>query len=185
MKTPEGFFDFQDPFDIMVGLWSGMTTSFDEHGHYESSVASLVRISWVKKDEILHYQQKELANLDQALRGNPRKEVLANIISHDFSMAVEGKACHSVKVKGEKLSMKGVETRPGVYLFHLTFPQGDYYNNQIYAGANERHIIGPFVPKGRGRAFNCVVSQTFTRISYDPDFVRKGRMEDRLLRKRK
>ena len=28
---------------------------------------------------------------------------------------------------------------------------GDYYNNQYFVGANERHIIGPFVPADGGR----------------------------------
>ncbi len=183
--TTAGFFDFQDPFDIMVGLWNGMTTAYDEHGHYQNSVASEVRVSWLKKGKVLRYQQQELANLDDALEHNPNKEVLAQIISHDFDMAVKGKSCQSTKVKGEKMSMKGVETRPGTYLFHLNFPQGDYYNNQYFSSPNERHIIGPFLPATSGRDFSFVVAQTFTRISYDPDFLVKGRKEDAKRRKGK
>ena len=175
--TSTGSFDFQDPFDIMVGLWNGMTTTFDEHGHYANSVASLVRVSWVRKGKILRYQQEELANLDQALEGNPHKNVLAQIISHDFDMAVVGKACHSTVAKKEQMSMKGVETRPGTYLFHLKFPMGDYYNNQYFTGPNKRDIIGPFVPSD-SREFKFVVAQTFTRISYDPKFDLKGRRAD-------
>ena len=138
-----GFFDFQDPFGIMVGLWNGMTTTYDEKGHYQNSVASLVRVSWVRKGKTLRYQQEELANLDQVLAGNPHKDILASIISHDFDMAVKGKACQSTNTHKEKMSMKGVETQPGTYLFHLNFPQGDYYNTQaqgIYsAGPSERY----------------------------------------------
>lgn len=179
-----GFFDFQDPFDIMVGLWNGMTTTYDVHGHYQNSVASLVRVSWARKGKLLRYQQQELANLDQVLEGNPHKEVLARIISHDFDMAVKGKACQSTTTHKEKMSMKGVETQPGTYLFHLNFPQGDYYNNQYYVGANERHIIGPFVPASGGRDFSFVVAQTFTRISYDPQFDVKSRRADAKARRK-
>jgi hypothetical protein len=181
--TTAGFFDFQDPFDIMVGLWNGMTTTYDEHGHYQNSVASLVRVSWVKKGKTLRYQQQELADLDAVLKGNPNKAILAHIISHDFDMAVKGKACQgTVNNNKEKMSMKGVETRPGTYLFHLTFPQGDYYNNQYFTGANERHIIGPFIAASGGRDFSFVVAQTFTRVSYDPQFDVKSRKADARLR---
>ena len=180
-----GFFDFQDPFDIMVGLWNGMTTTYDEHGHYQNSVASLVRVSWVRKGKTLRYQQEELANLDQVLEGSPHKDILASIISHDFDMAVKGKACQSTNTHKEKMSMKGVETRPGTYLFHLNFPQGDYYNNQYFTGPNERHIIGPFVAADGGRDFSFVVAQTFTRISYDPQFDVKSRKADTKTRRRK
>lgn len=179
-----GVFDFQDPFDIMVGLWNGMTTTYDVHGHYQNSVASLVRVSWARKGKLLRYQQQELANLDQVLDGNPHKEVLARIISHDFDMAVKGKACQSTTTHKEKMSMKGVETQPGTYLFHLNFPQGDYYNNQYFVGANERHIIGPFVPASGGRDFSFVVAQTFTRISYDPQFDVKSRKADARARRK-
>lgn len=182
--TSAGFFDFQDPFDIMVGLWNGMTTTFDEHGHYQNSVASLVRISWVRKGKLLRYQQQELANLDEVLKGNPHKDALAQIISHDFDMKVTGKACQSTTTHGETMSMKGVETRPGTYLFHLQFAQGDYYNNQYFQGPNERHIIGPFVAKSAGRDFSFVVSQTFTRVSYDPDFVVKSQKADAKVRRK-
>lgn len=74
--------------------------------------------------------------------------------------------------------MKGVETQPGTYLFHLSFPMGDYYNNQYFVGPNERHIIGPFVPASGGREFTFAVAQTFTRISYDPQFDVKSRRAD-------
>jgi hypothetical protein len=179
-----GFFDFQDPFDIMVGLWNGMTTTYDAEGHYRNSVASLVRVSWVRKGKTLRYQQEELANLDQVLAGNPHKDILASIISHDFDMAVKGKSCHSTTTHKEKMSMKGTETQPGTYLFHLSFPQGDYYNNQYFVGANERHIIGPFVAANGGRDFSFVVAQTFTRISYDPQFDVKSRKADARARRK-
>jgi hypothetical protein len=61
----------------------------------------------------------------------------------------------------------GAETSPGTYLFHLTFPGfGHYYNNQYFTNPNERRIIGPFVHGGDYDP-QFIVSQTFTRISYD------------------
>ncbi|MEM8665045.1 MAG: hypothetical protein AAGF49_13110 [Pseudomonadota bacterium] len=70
------------------------------------------------------------------------------------------------------VGVAGAESTPGTYLFHLTFPFGNYYNNQYFTTPNERRIIGPYVPAG-GVAFSGVVAQTFTRISYDvPDNMR-------------
>jgi hypothetical protein len=138
----------------------------------------------VRKGKTLRYQQEELANLDQVLAGNPHKDILASIISHDFDMAVKGKSCRSTSTHKEKMSMKGTETQPGTYLFHLSFPQGDYYNNQYFVGANERHIIGPFVAANGGRDFSFVVAQTFTRISYDPQFDVKSRKADARARRK-
>jgi hypothetical protein len=168
-------FDYAKPFDIMVGRWSGMTTTFDARGEYLGSVASLVTIYW-KTPETLHYEQDELPDLDARLADNPHKAAIARIVRHDFDLDITGKSCTSADTT-EKISVVGAETRPGIYLFHLTFPEGHYYNNQYFTNPNERHIIGPFVatdanPRARPPAqstgeVTCIVAQTFTRISYD------------------
>ena len=80
------------------------------------------------------------------------------------------------------MRVAGTETRPGIYLFHLMFKEGHYYNNQYFTDPNERQIIGPFVattnaaePASRRRSTSAapvgeiqvVVAQTFSRLSYD------------------
>ncbi len=166
-KKSESIFDYADPYDIMLGTWNGITTSFGPDGHYLGSVASIVHMSWVKKGKRLRYVQEEIANLDEVLDKHPHQKVLTQIVKHDFELEVNGKSCRSVNPGAEKVALEGTETRPGTYIFHLTFPQGDYYNNQYFASPNERHIIGPFIPSGKGRKVGMVVSQTFTRVSYD------------------
>jgi hypothetical protein len=161
-------YDYADPYDLMIGQWSGITTAYDGHGKYLSTVASEVIVSWVKPGKVLRYQQRELADLDEVLKNHPHKPVMVQIVNHDFELGISGAACKTVGKRKEKVSLQGTATTPGVYLFHLTFPEGDYYNNQYFSGPNERHIIGPFVPSGTGRAFSMAVSQTFTRISYEP-----------------
>lgn len=167
LKNDSSRFDFAEPFDIMLGTWNGITTVYDDKGRYQASVASMVYMSWVKKGSVLRYVQNELANLDEALDVHPHKAVVASIVRHDFELKVAGKACFTTGKRAEKVSLQGTETSPGTYIFHLTFPEGDYYNNQYFSSPNERHIIGPFVPAGKDRAFSMVVAQTFTRVSYD------------------
>jgi hypothetical protein len=160
-------YDYSDPYDLMVGSWTGMTTAYDGKGNYLSSVASEVFVSWVKPGKVLRYHQRELADLDALLEGHPHKASMVQIVNHDFELGVTGPSCKTVGRRKEKVSLQGTATRPGTYLFHLTFPEGDYYNNQYFSSPNERHIIGPFVPTGDSRAFSMAVAQTFTRISYD------------------
>lgn len=166
-RKNDSVFDYADPYDIMLGTWNGITTSFGPDGRYLASVASIVYMSWAKKGSLLRYVQEEIANLDEVLDQHPHKGVMSQIVKHDFLLAVDGKACRTTGKHAEQVSLEGTETRPGTYIFHLTFPQGDYYNNQYFASPNERHIIGPFIPAGKSRKVGMVVSQTFTRVSYD------------------
>ena len=167
-------FDYATPFAIMVGRWSGMTTTFDARGEYLGSIASLVTIYW-KNPRTLHYEQDELPDLDARLEDNPHRAAVAKIVRHSFDLNIKGKSCTSSDTK-EKISVVGAETCPGTYLFHLAFPEGHYYNNQYFTNPNERQIIGPFVATDQQRGstpaqssgeVTCIVAQTFTRISYD------------------
>ena len=179
--APQSVFDYATPYNIMVGRWSGLTTTFTATGEYVDSVASFVTIFWKKPHKLLHYEQEELPDLDERLEGNPHKETVAKIVRHDFDLEITGKACRSTNTSGEAISVSGTETLPGIYLFHLAFPEGQYYNNQFFTSPNERQIIGPFIaaappeaaPARKGApapspgGVTFVVAQTFTRISYE------------------
>jgi hypothetical protein len=174
-------FDYARPYDLMVGLWAGMATSYDAQGNYLLSVPSLVAIYWERPGTVLHYRQDEMADLDERLEGHPHASALAKIIHHNFNLKITGKSCISTEASHKDVRVAGTETRPGVYLFHLMFEEGHYYNNQYFTDPNERQIIGPFVaaageqPVGRRAAsppapvgmITVVVAQTFTRIAYD------------------
>ena len=177
--TPFTDFDYARPYDLMVGLWAGMATSYDAQGNYLISVPSLVAIYWERPYTLLHYRQDELPDLDERLEDHPHPAAFSKIIHHNFNLKITGKGCVSAEASRRDVRVKGTETKPGVYLFHLMFEEGHYYNNQYFTDPNERQIIGPFVatpqqsPAKRGGPaapvgeITVVVAQTFSRISYD------------------
>ena len=179
--SPDTHFEYARPYDLMVGLWAGMATSFDAKGSYLISVPSLVAIYWERPYTVLHYRQDELPDLDHRLEDHPHQSAVAKIIHHNFNLEISGKACMSTAASKGDVRVAGTETRPGIYLFHLMFEEGHYYNNQYFTNPNERQIIGPFVATDRKApasregsssaqpvgAIEVVVAQTFTRISYD------------------
>lgn len=170
--TAERKFDYARPYDVMVGVWTGMSIVYDAKGRYQISVPSLVAMYWHRPDKVLHYRQDELPDLDERLEGHPQQAAIAKIVHHNFDLTISDKSCQGASKK-EDLRVEGTESQPGIYLFHLMFEEGDYYNNQYFTGPNERHIIGPFVaadskPRASRRGkIEAVVAQTFARVSYD------------------
>ncbi|MEP2031506.1 MAG: hypothetical protein ABJI96_22650 [Paracoccaceae bacterium] len=158
--------DYAQPFELMVGTWTGHSITYDAKGKYLFTGPSILYIHWHEPGEVLHYLQKDLGNLDELefnLDDDDKVWIGDIIKTRNFELKVSGKSCRG---KGGGVAVKGVESTPGTYLFHLNFPHGNYYNNQFFPNPNERHIIGPFVPTGKTDA-KYVVSQTFSRISYD------------------
>ena len=183
--TSQSVFDYARPYDLMVGVWAGIALSYDANGNYQASIPSMVAIYWKRPYTLLHYRQDELPDLDDRLKVHPPhlRAAVRNIVHHNFDLEVNGKVSTSTSATQENMRVAGLQTRPGIYLFHLMFPQGHYYNNQYFTSPNERHIIGPYVaaesnePAQRRKGASLppvgsianVVSQTFTRISYDVD----------------
>jgi hypothetical protein len=169
--APDVTFDYATPYEIMVGVWTGMSTTYKPDGEYWGSVPSRVVVYWDIPGKLLKYKQDELPGLDAILddkrhKKHPNRQAFSSIVRHNFDLAISGKACQSRPNK-EKVSCVGAETRPGIYLFHLHFPKwGHYYNNQYFVNPNERNIIGPFIP-GTQHDQQFIVAQTFTRVSYD------------------
>jgi len=182
-------FDFGIPFDIMVGLWDGLTTVYTSMGKFSHSYAGRVLIYWVKRGELLRYYQAEM-NFDDLIRTkhvvpddirhadlvDPHKEDIARIVRHRFDLRVSGKFCESTLETSSEMQVVGTETQPGTYHFQLALPnsKGVYYNNQYFSGPNERHIIGPYVQPPIARP-SLIVSQTFARLSY---IVNDGMLKD-------
>jgi hypothetical protein len=175
-------FDYATPFDVMCGVWSGMATLFNGKGDFLSLTPSMVSIYWKQKATVLSYRQIEqpfstsntlsvkavpqLPKIDDALGINPALAAMQSTNLH-FDLQVQGKYCKSAALSGPGLqNVEGTETTPGIYIFHLGFQGGRYYNNQYFIDPNERHIIGPYIRDGSPQvAF--VVAQAFTRVSYD------------------
>jgi hypothetical protein len=173
--------DFATPYELMVGVWSGMATVYTAHGEFHSTTPSMVAIYWKKRPTLLHYRQIEQqfptpgkpAKLQvkpipaDIVEGHAIHEAIAQTTNLHFDLQVNGKSCSASLLGGPGLqSVEGTETRPGVYIFHLGFRNWRYYNNQYFIDANERHIIGPCLrDNSPGVAF--VAAQAFTRVSYD------------------
>src|SRR5271166_1589650 len=58
MPSPHEF-DYSVPYDIMVGVWTGVTITYGPTGHYLSTAASNVVIYWHKAHELMHFRQVE------------------------------------------------------------------------------------------------------------------------------
>jgi hypothetical protein len=179
----DSIYDYANPFDIMVGAWTGHSVLYDKKGVYQVSGPSLVWIHWIKPGKVLRYFQEDLTSIDDlALLHEEHRESFSDTIrTRAFDLAVDGKSCRSDDKSDltSPIKVEGVESLPGTYLFHLDFPStaedgsgGDYYNNQYFEGANQRHIIGPYVPKS-GRGIGSVIAQTFTRIAYGDNIPEK------------
>jgi hypothetical protein len=196
---PRRTFDYALPYDLMAGYWAGIATVYDDKGVYQDSIQSRAAIYWHPHKKLLHFRQDEEDSVE-ALLNDPKyaKHDVAAVRSFvhlNVDFAVKGKASSGEDRKSGAL-VTGVETRPGIYLFHLRTRDehghfyADYYNNQYFVDANERHIIGPCImapsatPAARKRfsmaqkagdapgyfppgTIKFVIAQVFTRISYE------------------
>ena len=122
--------NYAQPYELMVGTWTGHSITYDAEGKYLYTGPSILYIHWHDPGKVLHYLQKDLGNLDELefdLDDNDKVYIGDIIKTRDFDLEVTGKACAG---KGGGVAVKGVESTPGTYLFHLEFPGGSYYNNQ-------------------------------------------------------
>jgi hypothetical protein len=197
--SPQNSFSDAIPYDLMVGYWAGIASVYDDKGAYQDSIQSRVAIYWHVPNKLLHFQQDQEDSVEALLNdpGYNTNDVTAvrNFSQLTVDLEVKGKSC-SGEDEHSGTTIDGVETRPGLYLFHLRTKDktgryyADYYNNQYFVGPNERHIIGPYVMaapvtraalkkyssdrKGTDAAgyfptgsVRFVIAQTFTRISYE------------------
>jgi hypothetical protein len=173
--------DYATPYELMVGVWSGMCMVYTAQGEFHSTTPSMVAIYWKKRPTLLHYRQIEQQFPTPGEPGklqvkpvpadivqkHPIAEAIVQTTNLHFDLKVNGKFCSASLPGGPGLqSVEGTQTRPGVYIFNLGFRNWRYYNNQYFIDANERHIIGPGLrDNSPGVAF--VAAQAFTRVSYD------------------
>lgn len=157
-------FNYSVPYDIMVGAWAGHAITYDEKGKYVSMAPSILNISWEEYGSKLIYSQKILDDLGAVFKHPSMKTAVHLVSDYTFNLEVDGKTVY-YEDKGSDFFVEGVESQPGIYLFHLSFPYGSYYNNQYFMNPNERNIIGPFVPNDSNK-FGFVLAQSFTRVNY-------------------
>lgn len=178
--TTETIFDYETPYDIMVGAWTGHSILYDNKGAYKFTGPSILSIYWKEPGKVLRYFQEDMGNLDSVIARHEGHYPVVDVIeTRAFDLHIDPaspKAC--VSGPESEIRVQGAESRPGTYLFHLEFPAkgkspgGNYYNNQYFVNPNERHIIGPYVPNKHADPstpasdFSSVIAQTFTRISY-------------------
>ena len=151
-------FDYVTPYAIMVGYWAGLASVYDAKGNYVDSTESRVAIYWKEPGKVMHFRQAE-EDTEKLAKEHARW------IFVDFDLTIDGKSCSGAS---KTMAVTGIESSPGVYLFHLKSKgqKGEhYYNNQYFIDPNERHIIGPCVT--HDGEISSVISQACTRISYD------------------
>lgn len=177
-------FDYENPFDIMVGAWAGHSISYDPKGGYQFTVPSLCWIHWVDPDKKtrLRYFQEDQGNIDNLViwHEEGHQEVENTVLTRAFDLIVDGKSCTSDPHTSEaaRCKVEGLQSRPGNFIFHLNilpfegndkqkaFPGANYYNNQYFINPNERQIIGPYILDDGTMNLTTVIAQTFSRISY-------------------
>jgi hypothetical protein len=187
-------FDFSDPYDIMAGMWTGLTIIYDRTGEYLSSAASNVAIYWDEPHKLMHFRQGEeetipplfSANVEalgaSALRRKEQSELTSDLLSrvdrfkdkaYLDQVAAVTTTEFDLHISGKYatasspvMDVTGVNSRPDVYLFHLRLKDGSqsWFNNQHFTNANERQIVGPQLDKDG--QIQLVVAQTFSRVSY-------------------
>lgn len=158
--TRRSEFDYAIPYDIFVGFWTGISTTFSPKGEFCKSWANNVAIYWKAPYTLLHFRQDPLEDsIKQALS---LPSATHKFISQEFDLNVEGK--YATGGLGGLVNV-GAETTPDVYIFHITTEDKSWFNCQYCGTANERRIIGPQMD--RDRNVELVISQTYTRISYD------------------
>jgi hypothetical protein len=158
-------FDYDTPYDIMTGLWTGVAIAYDPKGKHLGSMSSRLAVYWKKPHTLLHFRQDEEDRRDEMLEGYAFRMAPARLVRLEFDLKVEGKYATGSTGGSEAVDVTGTETRPDHYHFHLKSKEGHWYNNHHFMGPNERHILGPFI--GRDGEIAAVVAQTFTRISND------------------
>lgn len=177
---PESPLDFAIPYELMVGVWSGMCTVYTAQGEFHSTTPSMVAIYWKQRPTVLHYRQIEqqfptpgsppqmiVKPVPTTIASDAIEEAVLQTTNLHFDLQVNGKTCRASNLGGPGLqNVEGTQTRPGVYIFHLGFRNFRYYNNQYFIDPNERHIIGPCL-RGAAPEVAFVAAQAFTRVSYD------------------
>ncbi len=178
-------FDYDIPFDIMVGYWVGSASIYSPHGVYLMSTKSYVSVYWEKPYTKLSF--RESAEDDYAFTGvqsdyvdtrkngaKPQGIALSSnsalrILQYDLT--VKGPYCSGGNPNTVYLT--GRQTRPDVYQFHVKKLESDGHHHHVYnshhlPSPDDWHIIGPIV--GRigdvGGEVGLAVTQFFRRISY-------------------
>jgi hypothetical protein len=180
-------FDYDKPYDILVGHWVGSASIFSPRGTYLISTKSYVSVYWAA-DNILSF--RESADDDLEFTGKPEQyldprqpkniadacgsqpEITASdslrVLTYDFT--VTGTYCETDQ--SADVSVTGRQIRPDTYQFHVIkkHDEGDHhvYNSHYLPTPNDWHISGPIV--GRVDKVEGVVGlavvQNFKRITY-------------------
>jgi hypothetical protein len=193
--SSSNIFDYSTPFNIMVGVWTGVCIAYSPTGEYLNSAASNVFIYWEKFREVMYFRQDELEAL-KLLRDKKFSTNIKSLRDSKSFLSSASKLSSGLDRLNDKAYLKNVAavtvaefdlyisdkyatgsssevdvtgtiSRPDVYLFHLCSKKGavSWYNNQYCANANERQIIGPQMDED-GK-IQLVIAQTFSRISYE------------------
>jgi hypothetical protein len=182
-------FDYDIPFDIMVGHWVGTAGIYSRKGRYFMSTKSYVSIYWEEPYTKLSF--RESAEDDYEFKGaasdyiDPREpEAIAKALGENAALAPDSGALrvlqydltvHGPHCCGESgaFSLDGRQTHPDAYSFHVKKEEDDgvyhhVYNSHHLPTPDDWHIMGPIVGpiNGEDGEVGLAVVQFFRRISY-------------------
>lgn len=184
-------FDYDIPFDIMVGFWVGTAGIYSRKGRYFMTTKSYVAIYWEHPHTKLSF--REFAEDDYEFKGaesdyvDPREpETIAEALGKNaplapnsgalrvlqYDLTVHGPHCHGKDTSGT-ISLHGRQMHPDTYSFHVKKKEDDgvyhhIYNSHHLPTPDDWHIMGPIVGPINGEEgdVGLAVVQFFRRISY-------------------
>jgi hypothetical protein len=164
-----------EPYDIMVGCWTGKADWYDPKGVYQGSDSSRGGVSWKQIHRVLHFFQ------DQTGASNFKSDALRAAVtqSHqlEYDLEVDGK---SAIFRSTDVDVTGTEEHPQVFHFLLNFKSGpsmgNWYNNHFFTSRNIRLVLGSFEPAGTPGQIQFAAAQTLKRVSCaSKDYERERR----------
>jgi hypothetical protein len=180
-------FDYDKPYDILVGHWVGAASIYSPKGTYLISTKSYVSVYW-EQPNILSFREsadddleftgqpkeyldpRDADGIAEAYKAQPQIGVSQSLRVLTYNFTVDGTYCETDQ--NAEVSVTGRQTRPDTYQFHVIKKrkEGDHhvYNSHYLPTPNDWHITGPIV----GRVENVegvvglAVVQNFKRIAY-------------------
>src|SRR3974377_2124717 len=117
-------FNYEIPYQIFIGLWSGKSVAYNPQGDFISAWSSKVAIYWEESYTRLHFRQDPVdANaFAQQLR---LSSTVSKLLILEFDFQIKGKYAAGDGSAGVKNI--GAQTTTDSYIFHITADEQSWY----------------------------------------------------------
>ena len=191
--SSQSAFDYDKPYDIMVGYWVGTATICCPRGAYVMSTKSYVSVYWEQRYKKLCFRESgeeepesrsslldtrtaKHSDIDDILRKNKKTALPTSgaLRLLTFDLDIDGPFS---KGRSPLVSLDGRQICPDAYQFHLKKEEEmsngkpvyhHIYNSHHLPSPDDWRIIGPIVGPidGKEGEVGVAVAQFFRRISY-------------------